>query len=187
MNHSTAPPTPTRAVNITRQFDDGQLQRHDPTITLAWSALVEAMAGGGTFWLTTIDADGRPHTRPVFAVIANGHLVTASSATAAKTTHLHSAQQTSIATSSRGLDIIWSGQPSLVEDDREFEATAAAYRDTYGWDVHTDAASAALTAPYGAPTAGPPPYETYRINPRTVHAIATSETRTGQSTRWDFP
>ena len=71
-------------------------------------------------------------------------------------------------------------------DDRELEAITAASRRTYGWDVHADPASAALTAPYGAPTAGPPPYEAYRIEPRTVHAIATSDALNGRSTRWGF-
>ena len=187
MNHPVAPPAPTRAANITRQFDDARPQPHDPTAMLDWSDLAEAVARGGTFWLTTIDTDGRPHTRPVFAVVADGHLVTASSTTAAKTTHLRSERPASIATSSGGLDIVWIGRPTIVDTDDELEAIAAAYRHTYGWDAHADPTSHALTAPYGAPTAGPPPYEAYRIAPHTVHAIATSEPFTGQSTRWEFP
>lgn len=186
MAPTTEAPIPTRAVNITRQYDDGELQRHNPTATLDWSELTDAIAGGGTFWLTTVDAEGCPHTRPVFAVVANGHLVTASSATATKTSHLRSARPTSIATTCDDMDVVWSGRPLRILDDRELEAIADAYRSTYGWDVIADPASGALTAPYGAPTAGPPPYETYRIEPTTVHAIATTDARSGRSTRWDF-
>ncbi len=186
MAPTTGVPSPTRAVNITHQFDAGELQQHDPTVTLDWSELIDSVAGGGTFWLTTVDAQGRPHTRPVFAVLANGHLVTASSASAAKTTHLRSARPTSLATTCDGMDVVWSGQSLRVLDHRELHAIAEAYRRTYGWDVVADPASGALTAPYGAPTAGPPPYEAYRIEPTTVHAIATSDARSGRSTRWDL-
>ena len=186
MDRTAEAPSPTGAVNITRQFDGGELQRHDPTVTLEWSELIAGIADGGTFWLSTVDAEGRPHTRPVFAVVANGHLVTVSSATAAKTAHLRSARQASIATSFGGMDIVWSGRSLRIVDARELKAIAAAYRSTYGWDVDADPASGALKAPYGAPTAGPPPYEAYRVEPRTVHAIATSETLNGRSTRWDF-
>ncbi len=186
MARTTEAPTPRRAVNITRQFDDGELKRHDPTATLDWSELLDAIAGGGTFWLTSVNAEGRPHTRPVFAVVAHGHLATASSATAAKTSHLRSARPTSIATTCDGMDVVWSGPSLRILDDRELDAVAEAYRSTYGWDVVADPASAALTAPYGAPTAGPPPYQAYRIEPTTVHAVATSDATSGRSTRWDF-
>ena len=180
----TAPPLPSSAVNITRQYDDHTLQPAGTDTTIDWTELVDQLSGGGTFWLTAINSVGRPHTRPVLAVIADGALVIASSATAAKTTALRAAGPTSIATSTDGLDIIWAGTSRRVTDPIELATVTAAYQSTYGWPA--DITDDALTAPYGAPTAGPPPYQAFRIDPATVHAIGTDEPFTGRSTKWTF-
>ncbi len=182
----TDQPKPTGAVNITDQFDEGRLQPHDPSATLQWSELIAAIRSGGTFWLTTVSSDGKPHTRPVFAVVADGHLVTASSRMATKTTHLRSGSPTSIATGADGIDVVWTGIPAPVGDPDQLATVADAYRTTYGWNVHIDLEAGALTAPYGAPTAGPPPYDVFRITPTTVHAISSGENSVGRSTRWVF-
>lgn len=175
---------PASAVNITHQYEDHTLQPVDDDTTIDWTELVDRLSGGGTFWLTTINSASRPHTRPVLAVIVNGALVIASSATAAKTTALRAAGPTSIATSTDGLDIIWAGTSQPITDPTELASVTAAYQSTYGWPV--DTTEDALTAPYGAPTAGPPPYEAFRIEPATVHAIGTDEPFTGCSTKWTF-
>lgn len=177
--------TRTEATNITRQFDDGELQPHDPDATIAWTDLIDRLAGGGTFWLTTVGDDGRPHTRPVFAVVADDAVHVSSSITAAKTRTLAGGAPTSIALSTEGLDIVWTGTPRQVTGPGELALVVEAYRSAYGWDVAIDSGTSALTAPYGAPTAGAPPYEVFRIDPHTVHAIATDAPFSGRSTRWD--
>jgi hypothetical protein len=179
------PPVPDDADNITHQFDDGRMQPVDPDATITWHDLLRHVDAGGTFWLTVVDDDGRPHTRPVFAVVHDGGLVTASSHTAVKTAPLQAGNPCSIAVSAGDLDVVWSGIPTRVTDTGELHDIAERYRRTYGWDV--DAHADALTAPYGAPTAGPPPYLAFRIRPMTVHAIATGDASTGRSTRWTFP
>jgi hypothetical protein len=42
----------------------------------------------------------------------------------------------------------------------------------------------AFSADYGAPTAGPPPYEVYALQPVTVYGFGTDET--WSPTRWRF-
>lgn len=176
--------TPRRATNITRQYDEGRMQPVDaPAIT--WDELLDQLGGGGTFWLT-VTLDGAPHTRPVFGVVADGRVHVCSSTTAAKTRALHAGNPTSIALGSPGLDVVWSGVPRRVTDVDQLATVAEAYRSTYGWEVSVDGARSALTAPYGAPTAGPPPYEAFRIEPHSVHAIGTDALFAGRSTRWDF-
>ncbi len=172
---------PTRAVNITHQYDDHELQ---PALdsTIAWDELHTQLGAGGTFWLTTIDPAGRPHTRPVFAVQTAGYLYVASSRTAAKSPTLHAGGEVSVATSRPAIDIIWSGTSRHVTNPRRLDAVADAYRSTYGWEVTVD--DGALIAPYGAPTAGPPPYDVFDITPRAVHAIGTDAPFIGRSTRW---
>ncbi len=175
------PHVPTRAVNITHQYDDHEQQ---PALdgTIAWDELLNELSTGGTFWLTTIDPDGRPHTRPVFAVQTAGSVYVASSRTAAKSPALHAGGEVSIATSRSAIDIIWSGTSRHITNPTRLDAAADAYRSTYGWEVAVD--DGALTAPYGAPTAGPPPYDVFDITPRAVHAIGTGAPFIGRSTRW---
>lgn len=59
--------TGTRATNITHQYDDGEMQPHDPNCTIEWEQLVEQLAGGFTFWLTVVDG-GRPPPCEVFRI-----------------------------------------------------------------------------------------------------------------------
>jgi hypothetical protein len=42
-------------------------------------------------------------------------------------------------------------------------------------------------APYGAPTAGPPPYRVYEITPGFVYAFGTSDNLGVRSTRFHLP
>lgn len=179
-------PTPTSATNITQQFDAGEMQpRHDDA-TIGWGDLIDRLCDGGTFWLTTSSNDGRPHTRPVFAVVAHDAVHVASSVTATKTRSLARSAPTSVAVNTPGLDVVWSGTPRRVTDDGEIAVVADAYRTAYGWNVTIDTSANALAAPYGAPTAGPPTYHVFSIDPETVHAVATDTPFAGRSTRWDF-
>lgn len=181
----TIPSDPVHVTNITNQYDDHELQPVDRTETIAWDDALGQLAGGGTFWLTTTFAGGRPHTRPVFAVVADAMMCTATSADAVKATGLRRGDPVSIATSRDGLDVVWTGTPSQVTDRDALREIVDAYQQAYGWQVDVDGDS--LVAPYGAPTAGPPPYLAFRIEPVTVHAFATGSTFAGRSTRWDFP
>lgn len=180
----TIPSKPARAFNISNQYDDNELQPVDRTTTIGWNKALDRLTEGGTFWLTTTVDGVRPHTRPVFAVVANGALCTATSAAAIKMTGLRRGAPVSLATSCDGLDFVWAGTPSQVTDIDALCEVVIAYRRTYGWEVEIDGEG--LLAPYGAPTAGPPPYLVFRIEPVTVHAVGTDPTFAGCSTRWEF-
>lgn len=179
------PPTPSRFTNITHQYDDGELQPADRRATIPWDDALTQLATGGTFWLTTVDTDQRPHTRPVFAVVTEGVLFTASSSTAVKTAALRARRPVTLATSTDGLDVIWTGTPTQVTDPSLLGEVVDSYQQTYGWQGGVDDGS--LVAPYAAPTAGPPPYEVFRIDPIIVHSVGTDSAFAGRSTRWDFP
>ena len=64
------------------------------------------------------------------------------------------------------------------------ERVAAAYRERYGWPVTV--VDGALDAPFGAPTAGPPPYAVFRIEPVRAYAIGINEETNYLSTRFRF-
>lgn len=71
---------------------------------------------GETFWLTTLDGAGAPHTFPLFAVHSADATFQASSATASKTPALRAGRATSIVTTTMGIDVVWTGTTTRVID-----------------------------------------------------------------------
>ena len=66
-------------------------------------------------------------------------------------------------------------------DAGELERLAAAYREA-GWPVQVG--GDAFTAPYSAPSAGPPPWHLYRVTIHTAFGVATEEPY--GASRWRF-
>ena len=58
----------------------------------------------------------------------------------------------------------------------------AGYRDVHGWPARVD--GDALTAPFSAPSAGPPPWHLYRFTFHTAVGVAGAEPY--GATRWRF-
>jgi hypothetical protein len=71
--------------------------------------------------------------------------------------------------------------PRADSPDTMSEPVAAIYRDI-GWPAQVD--GDALTAPFNAPSAGPPPWHLYRFTFHTVFGVATREPY--GATRWRF-
>jgi hypothetical protein len=87
----------------------------------------------------------------------------------------------SVATSD--YDLVVEGTAALVTDPQQVARIAAVAVDG-GWPAEVDESGTALTAPYSAPSAGPPPWSIFRIDPVSATALATSEP--GGATRWTF-
>jgi hypothetical protein len=172
------------AINVVNQYDGGQLQPRDPDAVIEWDVVLGHLSTGLRAWLTVVGSDGLPSVRPVLAALVDGALHTTSSPTARKTRQLAAGSAATLATSTSGLDVVWSGTPTRVTDPDALERIAATYHAQHGWDVTR--AGDALHAPYGAPSAGPPPYLAFRIEPKTVHAFGTITGLAERSTRWDF-
>ena len=68
-----------------------------------------------------------------------------------------------------------------VTDASELETVVKAFR-RQGWPAQVD--GDALTAEYSAPSAGPPPWWLFRIEPETVYAFGTAET--GGATKYEM-
>jgi hypothetical protein len=80
-----------------------------------------------------------------------------------------------------GLDLVLEGRAGRVTDPEALETLAAVYRDA-GWPAQVD--GDAFTAPYSAPSAGPPPWYLYRFACATAVAVAAEEPH--GATRWRF-
>lgn len=64
------------------------------------------------------------------------------------------------------------------------QRVADAYDAKYDWQV--DIRGGAFFAE-GAPTAGPPRFHVYDLQPSTVYGFGTDESHSDRSTRWRFP
>ena len=80
-------------------------------------------------------------------------------------------------------DVIVDGEAHKVTDPPTVVRMADRWA-AEGWPARVDETGMALTAEYSAPSAGPPPWFVYRLEPRTATALLTVEP--GGATRWRF-
>ena len=145
--------------------------------------------GRYTAWLTTINADGSPHVTGVGARWDDGAYWIVSARTARKGRNLERDPRCAVSLSTKGYDVVVEGMAELVTDPDVVAAAAERYA-AGGWPCEVDESGTALTAPFSAPSAGPPPWHLYRVTPTKatgVHAHDPGARRPGRSTteRWD--
>jgi nitroimidazol reductase NimA-like FMN-containing flavoprotein (pyridoxamine 5'-phosphate oxidase superfamily) len=149
---------------------------------IPWSRALEALeADAGTYWLATVRPDGRPHVAGLGALWVDGKYYFVSGAGTRKSRNLAENPSCVISASLPGLDLVVEGTAAEVED----EATLRGIVDRYasqGWPASVS--DGAITAPYSAPSAGPPPWALYEVTPRTAFAVASAEPH--GATRWRF-
>jgi hypothetical protein len=134
-----------------------------------------------TFFLATVRPDGRPHSAGVGAAWVDDALYFTSGPGTLKSRNLAGNSACSVSVRLRGIDLVLEGEAHRVTDASNLERLAAVYR-TGGWPASVE--GDALTAPYSAPSAGPPPWNLYRVALRTAIGVATAEPH--GATRWDF-
>jgi len=175
---------PRTTENIANQFDDDMLQPADPASVISWSEARDRLADGRLFWWATTGPEGRPHVRPVLAVLVDGVLYSTTSSNARKARNLAANPQCAFTVSTEEIDFILEGSATPVLDGATLERVAEAYRTKYGWPVTVR--EGAFHAPFGAPTAGPPPYQPHALTPEVIFGLGTNETYAMRSTRWRF-
>ena len=92
-------------------------------------------------------------------------------------------QRCSIALSIQDADVVVEGDAARVTEPRAVARVARAWADN-GWPAEPDETGAGITAPFNAPSQGPPPWNVYRILPRS--AIVALGTEPGGLTRFRF-
>ena len=102
----------------------------------AWEETVSALERAELFWITTVRADGRPHTSPLVAVWLDGALHFATGADEQKAVNLRTNSHVILTTGcnqwDRGLDVVVEGDADRVDDDRTLRRLADAWRTK--WD-----------------------------------------------------
>lgn len=133
------------------------------------------------FVLSTTRPDGRPHAAGIGALWLDGDLYFTSGPGTRKSRNL--AENPNAAITVRLPDIVLTleGEARRTTDPALLEAAAARYREG-GWPA--EVAGDALSAPYSAPSAGPPPWLLYRFVVHTANGVAFKEPY--GATRWRF-
>jgi Pyridoxamine 5'-phosphate oxidase len=153
---------------------------------LPWSRardLLGTVASGPevTSFLGTIRPDGRPHAAGVGAAWHDGDVYFTSGPGMRKSRNLAANPACTLSARLEGIDVVLEGEARRVVDAPTLERVAALYRDG-GWPAEVD--GDALTAPFSAPSAGPPPWHVYRLTFHTAFGVATAEPY--GATRWRF-
>jgi hypothetical protein len=158
-----------------------------------WATVVENLNAGSapaqeahnsrTKWLVTLNEDGSPHITAVGAIWVDGTFWF-QTGTRTKTYHnLDIDPRCSIAISIRDADIVIEGVAEKVTDPETLKRIAATWAPD-GWPAELDASGSGITAPFNAPSQGPPPWFVFRVEPRS--AIVTLGVEPGGLTRFSF-
>jgi hypothetical protein len=144
---------PDRQPTRTRNLD-----RHDG-VPMPWArahSLLQAGAHGpdAGYFLATAGSDGRPHTAGVGVVWHDGDLYFTSGPGTRKARNLKANPACAIAVKLPGMDLTLEGEAARATEPETLEKVAALYRER-GWPARVEDGS--FTAPYSAPSAGPPP------------------------------
>ena len=127
-----------------------------------------------TFWLATADQTGRPHVTPVGILVRDGIFYFTSGPATAKSRNLARDPRCSLSVATADFDLVIEGSAARVTDHDEAHELAGMFQST-GWPAEVEGDGAALTAPFSAPSAGPPPWDIYRVVPERVFALGTAE------------
>lgn len=134
-----------------------------------------------TIFLGTTRPDGRPHSAGIGALWLDGDLYFTSGPGSRKSRNLAASPRCTMSVRLADIDLVLEGEAGRVTDPPVLAEAAARYRSG-GWPAEVD--GDALTAPFCAPSAGPPPWHLHRFIFRTAVGVATAEPY--GATRWRF-
>lgn len=158
-----------------------------------WAGIVEKLDAGSapapdgmnsrTTWLSTVNEDGSPHVTAVGALWVDGTFWFQTGAATRKGRNVERDRRCSVAVSIRDADVVFEGEASRVTDPAALARAAQAWAEQ-GWPAEPDQSGSGITAPFNAPSQGPPPWNVYRIEPRSATVVASVEP--GGLTRFRF-
>jgi hypothetical protein len=158
-----------------------------------WGTVVEKIEAGSvpasdahnarTTWLATINEDGSPQVTAVGALWLDGTFWFQTGASTRKAHNVERDPRCSIAVSIRDADVVLEGDAARVTDHSSVTRAAEAWADQ-GWPAEPDEGGSGITAPFNAPSQGPPPWNVYRIVPRSATVVLGTEP--GGLTRFKF-
>src|SRR5436305_7024573 len=158
-----------------------------------WANVVEKLDAGSppapdahnarTTWLSTVNEDGSPHVTAVGALWLDGSFWFQTGSGTRKSRNVARDRRCSIAVSIRDADVVVEGEAARVTDRAILARVAKAWADQ-GWPTEPDESGSGITAPFNAPSQGPPPWNVYRIEPNSATVVLGTEP--GGLTRFRF-
>lgn len=136
-----------------------------------------------TTWLSTVNEDGSPHVTAVGAIWLDGAYWFQTGSGTRKARNVARDGRCSIAISIRDADVVIEGVAVRVTEQGAVARAAKAWADQ-GWPAEPDESGSGITAPFNAPSQGPPPWGVYRIEPRSALVVGSAEP--GGLTRFVF-
>lgn len=145
-----------------------------------WDSIAERLDAGSTpapdahnaasKWLTTINEDGSAHVTAVGALWLDGAFWFQTGAGTRKHQNVERDPRCTVALSIRDADVVVEGTAERVTDAAGVARAAKAWADG-GWPAEPDPSGTGITAPFNAPSQGPPPWDVYRIAPRSATVV----------------
>ncbi|MFG1999739.1 pyridoxamine 5'-phosphate oxidase family protein [Spirillospora sp. NPDC048911] len=153
---------------------------------LPWSRARDGVVAGlpkmeTPIYLGTVRPDGRPHSAGVGMLWLDDELYFTSGPGTRKSRNLAANPACTASMRLEGLDLVIEGTAERVEDPDLLARVAEGYA-AGGWPAESDGEG--LTAPFSAPSAGPPPWHVYRFVYEVAFGVATAEPH--GATRWTF-
>ena len=168
---------PRETVNLAGLYDEE---------VMPWSRARDALGAGAlgpevACFLGTVRPDGRPHSAGVGIAECGEELYFTSGAGTRKSRNLSVRPACTLSLRLNGIDLVLEGDARRVADRSTLDAVAAVYR-AGGWPAQAE--GDAITAPYSAQSAGPPPWNLYRLDVRT--AVGLGLRAPHGASRWRF-
>lgn len=141
---------PRETVNLADRYDEE---------LMPWDRALRAFGTGSLgpeipCFLSTVRPNGRPHCAGIGVAEHDGDLYFTSGPKTCKSRNLTENSACILALRLDGIDLILEGEAERVVDPATLESVAAVFRHG-GWRAVVD--GDAITAPYSAQSAGPPP------------------------------
>jgi hypothetical protein len=151
-----------------------------------WSHAQEAIGTGSIpmevpCFLGTVRPDGRPHAAGIGPIELDGAFYIVSGPRTRKSKNLAANPACTLSMRFPDLDLVIEATAERVTDAETIDRAVAAYVEG-GWPAARD--GDAITAPYSAQSAGPPPWYLYRLTPHTAFGLSTREPM--GASRWRF-
>ena len=165
----------------------------DDLSPIDWSSIEAKLSDGSppardavnsrTTWLATVNEDGSAHVTAVGAVWLDGTFWFQTGAGTKKRRNVERDPRCTIAISVPGADVVFTGDAERVTDRDTLRRLTEVWASG-GWPAEVDDSGTGITAPFNAPAQGPPPWNVYRLEPRSATVTLCEEP--GGLTRFTF-
>jgi hypothetical protein len=169
------------------------LGKADGLPVLEWPVVLDKLDAGPppapdsvncrTTWLSTVNEDGSPHVTAVGALWLDGTYWFQTGANTRKARNIARDPRCSMAVSVRDADIVVEGDAVRITEPGAIARAANAWA-AGGWPAEPDESGSGISAPFNAPSQGPPPWHVYRVELRST--IAGWSAEPGGLTRFRF-